>query len=76
MTDLRQCEICKAQNKFNGQNGNGYQPVSRPVPPYIEPPRIEIIEDSNEDLISCDWFAWVFGICIGIGIGFQLSKFF
>ncbi len=76
MTHSRRCGNCKACKKFNGKNGNGYQPCHRPIPPYIEPPRIEYIggDDSEDDSLLFNWCFWFFGICLGIAIGLQLAK--
>lgn len=55
--------------------GGGLIP-KRPIPPYIEPPRIEYIggDDLGDNSLSCSWCLWFFGICIGIAIGLQLAK--
>ena len=74
MADSRPCGNCKACKEFNGKDGNGYQPCHRPIPPYVEPPRIEYI--GGDDIMdgSFDLYPWVMFLW-GFFAGLIFSKF-
>lgn len=80
MTSFIKCGKCIACTKFNGRNGNGYQPCHRPIPPEVESPSIEILYgDGTISTSVCDskpsWFlVWVFGLFLGISIGLLIAK--
>lgn len=85
MTNFIKCGKCIACTKFNGLNGNGYQPChnqivsQEPVPEYVEPPRLVNLypSETSKDLVhGWDWIlVWFFGFCFGISIGLLISKF-
>ena len=81
MTNFIKCGKCIACTKFNGLNGNGYQPCHRPIPPRIPTPLLKIIEGPNITMSPTDYkekpiwfFIWLIGLFIGISIGLVIAK--
>ena len=80
MTSFTKCGKCIACTRFNGRNGNGYQPCHRPIPPEVEAPPI-IIDGPGITMSPSDykekpsWYiVWLFGLFLGISIGLFIAK--